>query len=89
MFQLVRYRDIKPYIKTMEDKNISKVARGPNGFLTYYKNHPKLNEYWKNKRNNFIKRHLTQAINNNEDLNIYDQKDKISRRRLALLAWAY
>lgn len=88
-YPLIDYEDIKPYIKIMKDKKVSEKARSPDGFLTYYKNNPVLNEYWTKKRNAFIKRTLGAARKNNEDLNIYEDKNQISRRRLSLLAWAY
>lgn len=48
------------------------------GFLTYYKNHPVLNEYWTKKRNSFIARTLAAAEKNDEDLNLYADKNLIS-----------
>ena len=89
MYPLIDYDEIKPYIKTMKDKKVSTVARSKDGFLTYYKNHPVLNEYWTKKRNAFIARTLAAANQNGEDLNLYADKNLISRRRLSLLAWAY
>lgn len=89
MYPLIDYDEIKPYIKTMKDKKVSEKARSSDGFLTYYKNNPILNEYWTKKRNAFIKRTLAAAIKNDEDLNLYADKNLITRRRLSLLAWAY
>lgn len=73
----------------MKEKNVSEKARSSDGFLTYYKNNPVLNDYWAKKRNAFIKRTLAAAKKNKEDLNLYTDKNLISRRRLSLLAWAY
>lgn len=46
MYDLVDYDEIKPYIKIMKEKNVSEKARSSDGFLTYYKNNPVLNDYW-------------------------------------------
>ena len=63
-----------------ERLKVSKVARGPNGFLTYYKSTKgKLEDpFWIKKRNGFIARHLAQFI-----------KNPTYRRLLALNIWAY
>jgi len=61
---------------------VSKVARSPRGFLTYYKGiggEPnRISSYWGKKRAGFIARHLAQY-----------RKNPTYRRRLALIAWAY
>ncbi len=73
---------IAEYESEMDALCVSEVARSPRGFLTYYKkiggNPNNVNEYWQNKRNGFIARHLAQY-----------KIDKGHRRRLALIAWAY
>lgn len=76
----------------MVKRGVSEVARSPRGFLRQYRKaggrFSKLSPYWRNRRNNFVKRHLAQARNNGEKL--WDpKKKKYSRRGLALVAWAY
>lgn len=76
----------------MVKRGVSEVARSPRGFLRQYRKaggrFSRLSPYWRNRRNNFVKRHLAQARNNREKL--WDPKKKrYSRRGLALVAWAY
>ncbi len=73
---------IRKYGPEMKKLSVSKVARSPRGFLTYYKkiggDKGKVNDYWSKKRSGFIARHMAQY----EDNPTY-------RRKLALIAWAY
>lgn len=69
--------EVLKYIPLAEKEEVSKVARGRGGFIEQYKKGP-LNEFWKNKRENFIKRHLAQY-----------RKNPTPRRKLALQMWAY
>jgi len=71
---------------------VSEVARSPRGFLKAYREaggkSANLSPYWQNRREGFISRHLTQAVNRNEPL--WDEdKDRPTRRHLALIMWAY
>lgn len=81
-FNYLSLSEIAKYEPEMRDKEVSLVARSPRGFLTAYKrvdgNPNKLSEYWKIKRNGFIKRHMAQYRIN-----------PTRRRWLALVAWAY
>jgi hypothetical protein len=67
------------------DLGVSQVARGPKGFLKVYKE-GRIDSYWRNRRQNFIKRHMAFVEKNNESLwkNGYP-----TRRHLALIMWAY
>jgi uncharacterized membrane protein YkvA (DUF1232 family) len=77
-YELVPYSNIKPFIPIMEKLGVSTIARSNKGFLTYYKDNHKLNEFWEKKRNSFIVRTLA----------AYNIKPTY-RRWLSLLAWAY
>lgn len=72
-------KKVEPEMKRLK---VSEVARSPRGFLTQYKRvggkSSKLNDYWRNRREGFIARHLVQY-----------NKNKTPRRKLALQAWAY
>lgn len=73
-----------------KDLGVSKVARSSRGFFTQYKKaqgHPdRLTEWWRNRRNNFVKRHMAQVKAHGESL----VKDGLpTRRHLALIMWAY
>lgn len=72
---------IRRYEPEMEALGVSQVARSPRGFLSAYKradgNPRNLSEAWRRKRNGFIARHMAQY------------KPGQTRRRLALIAWAY
>lgn len=58
---------------------VSKVALSPGQFLSNYRKYGKnLPEYWRIKRENFIKRHVAQY-----------KLNPTLRRRLALLVWAF
>lgn len=77
MYKLMPINEVLKYIPLAEKEEVSKVARGRGGFIEQYKKGP-LNEFWKNKRENFIKRHLAQY-----------RKNPTPRRKLALQMWAY
>ena len=82
MYPLIPYKEIEKLFPEMEREKVSEVARGKTdktGFLEVYKKYgSNLPEYWKIKRDNFIKRTLVQ----------YNKKPTY-RRYLALIAWAY
>lgn len=71
--------EIEAYMPLIKELNVSKRARSPNQFLSVYKQHGvQLPDNWALKRENFIKRHYVQYMNN-----------PTIRRRLALIAWAF
>ena len=81
-YKYIPLAEIAKYELEMVRLGVSKVARSPRGFLTYYKKiggrADRVNEYWRKKRNGFIARHLAQY-----------KKNPTYRRFLALVAWAY
>jgi hypothetical protein len=81
---------IKRFIPEMKRLGVSKVARSKRGFLTAYTkargSKAKIGPWWRNRRDNFVKRHMAQAKHNNERLWIGN--GRLSRRGLALVAWA-
>ena len=82
-------KSIARYISEMERRGVSKVARSPRGFLTAYKragSPSKLSPYWRNRRENFIKRHWAQVRKHGEKLT---KNGRPTRRALALIAWAW
>jgi hypothetical protein len=73
--------EVLKYEPEMERLGVSKVARSYRGFLTMYKvvkSSSKVSPWWKNRRENFIRRHTAQ----------YKIRPTY-RRWLALIAWAY
>lgn len=81
---------ISAYVPLMRRLGVSEVARSPRGFLTAYRraqgNPDHLSDYWANRRDNFVKRHMAQVRNHGESL----WEDGLpTRRHLALIAWAY
>ena len=80
-------RAAKPIIKS---RGVSKVATGPTGFLAAFAragyDPDQLSEWWRNRRNNFLARHLAQVEANAEAL---WSGGEPTRRHLALVAWAY
>lgn len=81
---------IEKYLPIMRAQRVSIVARSSSGFLSAYrraKGDPtKLSPAWLSKREAFIKRHMAQAMNRDEFLGTGED---VSRRHLALIAWAY
>jgi hypothetical protein len=69
---------------------VSKVARSGRGFLTQYKaangDADRLDEYWRRRRMNFVKRHMAQVKKRHEPL---FENGLPTRRHLALIMWAY
>lgn len=88
-YPAMSYSAAHAYEARAKARGVSKVARGPNGFMRAYQragSFAKLPEKWKRKRIAFIKRHMAQVRQNNEQL----WKDGYpSRRALALIMWAY
>ena len=79
---MLSLKTIKKYEPEMRRLKVSEVARSRRGFTTAYKraggDPNKLSDSWKRKRLAFIARHGVQ----------YHKKPS-TRRRLALIAWAY
>jgi len=82
---------IKPLEKEMKERGVSEVARSPRGFLAAYRKaggrENRLSDWWQNRRDNFVKRHMAQVKKRDEAL--WDDDGRPSRRHLALIAWAY
>lgn len=83
--------DAMPYAKA---RGVSNVARSPRGFMTQWKKvHGRwrnLDEYWKNRRNNFVARHMAQVKKRGEKLwEKVNNEWRPTRRHLALVMWAY
>ena len=89
-FPLMSVAQVKAAVKQARARGVSKVARSRRGFATAYikagawRNLP---DSWRRKRENFIKRHLAQALNNDEEL--ADRQGRPSRRALAIQVWAF
>lgn len=90
--------EIDPLLPEMEDRGVSEVARGPDGFLKQWrkaKSDPdRLSPKWAVKRAGFIRRHMAQVKDNDEPLWEHDPDEESNamrptRRHLALIAWAY
>lgn len=78
-YPFLRMSEIEAYMPLIKELKVSKRARSPNQFLSVYKQHGvQLPIQWALKRENFIKRHYVQYMNN-----------PTIRRRLALIAWAF
>ena len=80
-FPLMSLSEVLKYEPEAEEKKVSDVARGPNGFLTQYKKYKKTienNEFWMKKRYFFIERTLVQY-----------KKKPTRRRLLSLYMWAF
>ena len=80
---------VRKYIPEMERRGVSQVSRA-RGFTRIYLagENPKLlmvskNLSWDQKRHNFIKRHMARGHA------LYDDRGRITRHHLALIAWAY
>lgn len=81
---------VKVYEAEARRLGVSKVARSATGFLAAYKRAggvpEKLSAEWIRKREGFIARHMAEAKKNRESLAL---GDKLTRRHLALIMWAY
>lgn len=88
-YQIMPYRSAHAYEREAARRGVSEVARSSRGFMRAYERAGGwrgLSPWWIRRRDNFIKRHLTQARRHGERLWI---AGKPSRRALALLMWAY
>ncbi len=77
-YKLLSYSDVSYFIPEMERLDVSQVARSDRGFLTYYKNNPRLNEEWTTKRDAFLARTIPAYT-----------KNPTYRRWLSIIAWAH
>lgn len=78
---MLSLKTIKKYEPEMKRLKVSEVARSKRGFLSAYKkagSPEKLSPKWKKTREAFIARHNAQY-----------KKNPTTRRKLALIAWAY
>lgn len=86
---------VEQYVDLARERGVSDVARSPRGFLTAYRKAGgrvgSLSDYWRNRRDNFVKRHMAQVRMRGEAL--YEKSGKYAgtptRRHLALIMWAY
>lgn len=89
-YKFLRLEVVEEFVPAARKLGVSKVARGPRGFLREYRfvfGSPSwLDPKWLKKRENFIKRHLAEAKARGEKLT---NGRVISRRHLALIMWAY
>lgn len=78
----------EPMAKAM---GVSEVARSRRGFFPQFKavggRFAQLDPWWRNRRNNFVRRHMAQVKAHGEKL--VDSKGRPTRRHLALIMWAY
>jgi hypothetical protein len=89
--------EIEPLLPDMEERGVSEVARGPDGFLRQWRkadsDPERLTPWWATKRNNFVRRHMAYVKKNREALWEPDPHEpgttRPTRRHLALVAWAY
>lgn len=75
--------------KAAAKRGVSRVARSSRGFMAAYAKAgsiKKLSPWWRNRRNNFIKRHMAQVRKRHEPL--FDRQGRPTRRHLALVMWA-
>ncbi len=81
---------IDRYRPLMVALGVSAVARGPRGFLRAYRdadgNPAHLSEWWRARREAFIKRHMAQVKKREEPL---WKNGEPTRRHLALIAWGF
>lgn len=70
---------------------VSEVARSKRGFFAQFKDvggrYAQLDPWWRDRRNNFVKRHMAQVRARSEKL--VDADGMPTRRHLALIMWAY
>ena len=87
MHKLMKVAEVRRHVRDIVVHDVSRVARDPGGFLhEYLRVGPSMLDEiapggritWRQKRTNFIRRHLAQY-----------RTHRTERRRLALIAWAY
>jgi len=97
-FDYLKLSTINKIEPVAEELSVSKVARGPGGFLEVYRSvrgrpDSMKNQWyterhnWNKRREGFIKRHLAQIQKQDEP--IWDENGHPTRRHLALMMWAY
>ncbi len=89
VWRIMPLKNVLKWVDDAKDEGVSDVARSAKGFLTAYKKAIKwdaLSDEWKNKRDDFISRHMAQVKKTGEKL--WDG-EKPSRRALAMIMWAF
>lgn len=85
---LAKVEDYAPVARSL---GVSRVALSRGQFVDQYRraggDWRLLSPWWRNRRDNFVKRHLAQAYKSGERLHVAGEG--YSRRGLALLMWAY
>jgi len=84
------------WLPLAEERKVSEVARGPNGFFTAYieaeGKKSDLSCWWRKRRSNFCHRHWIQ-IEENEGGKLFEDSGKYSglptRHALSLIMWAW
>lgn len=81
---------VNRHVSAARRLGVSEVARSSRGFLTAYRraggDPNRLSDYWANRRDNFVKRHMSQVKRRGEPL---WESGQPTRRHLALIMWAY
>lgn len=86
---VMSYAAAHRYEPMAKAKNVSAVARSGRGFMRAYEragSWAALDQWWKDRRDNFVSRHMAQVRQRGEKL---WKNGHPSRRALALLMWAY
>lgn len=86
---VMSYASASRYEPMAKAKNVSAVARSGRGFMRAYEkagSWANLDQWWKDRRDNFVSRHMAQVRQRGEKL---WKNGHPSRRALALLMWAY
>lgn len=82
---------VEKFVPLARALGVSTVARSQRGFLTQYRkaggNASRLSAYWRNRRDNFVARHMAQVEHRDEPL--FESDGQPTRRHLALIMWAY
>jgi hypothetical protein len=90
-YKWLTYEETAKWEPLAEDLEVSEVARSKEGFMQQWDDaggDPRnLDDYWINRRNDFVARHMAQYRNNDEPL--WDEDGIPTRRHLALIMWAY
>lgn len=88
MYKWLSLERINRWEPIAQEQGVSKVARSSRGFLRALEAHGQddLPDWWKKRRQDFIKRHMAQVKKRNEPLM---KNGMPTRRHLALIMWAY
>ena len=79
--------EVEPFAAS---RGVSDVARSQRGFMRAFEkagSYGKLDDYWRNRRDNFVARHMAQVKKRGEPL--WEADGAPTRRHLALVMWAY